>query len=747
MTVANPVDPYAYPLVRIMVMPQGKWTSGGQPWQALPATPRQDYNGRVYYGNPDSPNGFDLEMVERACLPDAGAAVFHFDYGTINGKLYDTDSSDPSAIYSAQNYAGYDVRIQMAEPPIGSSINFTPAWSTVFLGTIVAVEDTPFSGSDAYGGRRTYRCADLLSRAQRWPMDRHTTYRNGSFCVHARGNPGYNWAIQGYFRRVLGNKEPTGVNNDPYGDLGALAINYKCHTWSGTGEAATWNDLEVVNHALVSSRSAGEPVFYMSGSTSLLSFGQFAWPVSPGSDCFSFINRILDRKRARGVAYLDWSEASPDGPITPFITITPQTGGDVVVSNPSGGSPVTFPGATTAGTTVAVDLNGDARLVPGSLSLVYNDTGVIDYLESQGEPIEILVTLSPGDGTLDKRWNISDEALYEAIDPSSVPWQRLTNRWRPLWQRWGLNPDFLWYAKDGNGGTSQYINFYCDDSGAIKVGGSSGQAYETKSDSALVARVLSDIPIYEGYNYSSYPPVRFDGTVDTFSPPRLPPLVLLNSGSGEYLDAALALGASVSNDDWGIFLTCSNDAATGNRSFSDTTKPVYGAIADASQLVVSLGLQLGVPVRMASSNGGATYLTSCRRKIIKYEGLSLWLADSQAIWSINYASGSSSYWPRDPQRGAGGGSGTTPGILRDDRSQLAFLHCLAWEWYRNVHLTGQWTLEACGLLAGYPTLGMVVTTISSDSVGTYDPLTPITRIRYSASGQTTWVIDWNDLDL
>jgi len=235
--VALALIPLLYPLVRIQVMDPGHWTDGSQPWQTLPASRRLDKYGVAYYGDE---NGFDLDLVERACLPDVGAAVFHIDYGTINNQDYDTDGAGPpGSIYSADNYAGSDVRIQMAFPCTGVSSGFTPSWKTVFLGTVIAVEDQPFAGTDAYGGRRTYRCADLLWRTQRWVMNRHSVYVNSNQITHARGHPGYNWAVQGYYRRVLGNMEPTDVTLDPFGDLGALTANYRCFTWVDGGTADT----------------------------------------------------------------------------------------------------------------------------------------------------------------------------------------------------------------------------------------------------------------------------------------------------------------------------------------------------------------------------------------------------------------------------------------------------------------------------------------------------------------------------
>jgi len=429
-----------------------------------------------------------------------------------------------------------------------------------------------------------------------------------------------------------------------------------------------------------------------------------------------------------------------------------------IVATPPGGGSIVFPGAITAGTTVQIDLNGDERVQRETIKLTYNETASIDYLESQGELMEILATLSPGDGSIVPRWLAADATTYAAI-PLSTPWQRLTDRWRPVWQRWGLDPGWAWNVKDGAGGATSYINWYCQDDGTLALGGSSGNADPRSAISPLQSRVLSDIPVYEGYDYTANNHTRYDGTIDLIAPPRLKPLLLINV-SGQFYDAAAAHGAGFSNDDWGFFIQCSNDESTGNRTISDTSQATLGAGADATNLAVTVGIQLGVPVRMASANINPatnqpyTALDAVRRKVLKFPGIHLWLADYQAIWSISYSGGVA--WARPPQRTACGASSSAPGLLRDDRPSLAQLHALAWAWYSTIHLTGQYTINDCVLLPSFtdasgatipfPQIGQLVTLLTTDSYAPYDPETPITRVRWER-GQSTVVLDWNDLDL
>jgi len=181
----------------------------------------------------------------------------------------------------------------------------------------------------------------------------------------------------------------------------------------------------------------------------------FPWGVSEGEKCWDLLTRVLSRQRGRGVAFLDWADdsCSTDNftDIKPLITIRSQLAPDLVYIKPSDGSTVTVSQATTLNTAIDVDLQGDHRYVGDSLQLITNDSSGVDYLETQGEPIEVLVTLSGKDSTLEKRWSDADETTFKGIS-SSVWWQRTSTRWRHIfstlehssylgfqsrrWQRW-----------------------------------------------------------------------------------------------------------------------------------------------------------------------------------------------------------------------------------------------------------------------------------------------------------------------
>ena len=766
-------EPIFDPLVRIQVMEQGHWTDSTQPWVDMPMAARLDSLGVRYWGNI---NGVELDSVERTCLPDVGSAVFHMEFGYINGGQYDTGNvgEADTAWGLIKNGAGMDVRISIAEPPQGDSTGFTPTWKTIFIGTVVAQEDSPFAGSGE-AGRRTWRCSDLLWRTSRWPMNRHNNY-NGTFDIHCEGHPGYNFAVQGYYRRVIGNLDADNNYYDPYGDLGGLDVHYKAHTFAGIGAAATWTDLQVVNHALVCSRARGEPVLEVTGATSLLDLARFVWPVNDAEPCWDFINRVLARQRGRGLSFLDWTEdvGAPFN-VKPKITVTAQSYDDIT-ANPPGGSPVVFPGANSNGTSKDVDLTGDQRVVDGGISISKNDTGTCDYLESEGEPLEILVTLSPGDdGTLAKRWNASDEAAFAAL-PSGKTWLFNSSRWQYVWQRWGIPTDFDWTVKDGNNGATSgsagghSINWFCNDLGNLQLA-ATGTPVPSQTNSKTVTRIMSDLPLYEGYDYTANSLTRYDGAAqnaELYAPPRLRPLILRNFNRGNaaatYVDSVTADGSGLANDDFGV-LIISGDASIGQRPFSGVGGPAAGQFAPEA-LTLTVGLQLSNRVRMASAQTDPTtalpYVRekAPRRRSLRFPGIFLWLADPSAIWSIYDATINANN--QTPKRNAAGGTvssdGLTivPGIIRDDRSKLAQLHALAWSWYSSPRSTGQWQIRGCGLFddfplepsgsAPYPPIGAVVHHLTS-SVD-YFPNTPITRIRWDvASGVTTWVLDWNELDL
>lgn len=728
-----------WPLIRILVMPQGKWTSG-QTWEVLPQPNRVSV--------PDSsPNGYELEFCDRVALPEVGQAQFLFHYGDISGDTY-----------TPRDLIGYHVRIQGADEPDDDQA--TPMWRTIYLGTVESQTDNPWPSTYA-AGNRTYYCSDLLYRTSKWPLCHHHMYQAGlaNFYVHCFGHPGYNYAINGYFRRLLGNMDTSGSTVDPFGDN---PKGYKAHTWAGAATSKTWADVDVLEHALWSSRAAGEPIFTIKNPGNLPA-DAFPWQVGDGEKCWDLLCRVLSRQRGRGIAFLDWDDDSSDplAAISPYINVQPQNYNDITYTKPAAGGSVTVVGGSSSA--IAVDLTGDHRYVDGSLTLTVNNSTGVDYLETQGEPIECLVTLSGQDSTLDQRWTDADAAAFAAISPANF-WQRMNTRWRTVFQRWGIPIGWDFKAGDGNGGAKSSCFYITNAAGAIvqqTVGGT------FPSPSPLTCKIGCDIPIYEGWNYATSTPVRYDGASDYLAPPRNPCLILIKQGSNLYVNGGEYLGVGMQVDDFGVFVQYGPDQQAGTRLFAGPLSPVatndqYTPPGGFSKndLVISVGLTFGHHVRMSSANinpatGSAyTELDAGRKLYVRLNGAHLWLAHPGAIWEHDSLIATDKAMPA--KRAAAGGAGAVPGIIRDDRDSLALTHALAWAWYGTKRTSAQWSLRCCGLLPSfevadtdpvdYPTLGQIVQSIQAS--GTANPvLTPVSRIHYDhTAGRTSWFTDWQDLD-
>jgi hypothetical protein len=756
-----------FPLVRFLVMPPGSWGGATQPWVVLNQPQRYGFE---YL----KPYGYELQSVERVSLPAIGRAEFIYRYGNMTSTGKNLVKTVPAPL----DLTGYHVRIQAApyvDPKEGPLV-----WRTIFLGTVDSFSDSPWNGAES-AGNRTYFCSDLLYRTARWPLDKHGLYQDNTQYIHASGHPGYNYKIAGFFRRLMGNKGTSTVAC-PWGD----GTSYSTHAWPGSTGAQLWGDDEVLNHALASSRAKGEPTFTLKN-PGLLQGNTYAWPVSEGEKCWDLLIRILSRQRGRGVSFLDWADdpcsTNNFTDIVPLITMEPQNKDDIIYRKPSGGGNITITQALSQGTAIDVDLQGDHRYVDDSLQLVTNDSSGVDYLETRGEQIEVLVTLSGKDSTLEKRWSDDDEATFLGIS-SSVFWQRTSTRWRHVFQRWSLPVGWDFKVGDGNGGTKSSCHYACLSTGAIVSRDIAGTLTPSSTEyvpaaSPLTVKIGGDIPIYEGYDYASSSPGRYDGATDYLTNPRNPAMILvLTDVPNLYLNGAEYLGMGLQNDDFGVLIQYPNDQAAGTRFWSGAGSVVGGAFG-VDRLVLSASLTLSNRVRMSSSNlnpndsnNPYTDITAGRKLYINVPGACLWLAHPSAIWEHNVFAATDKAAPA--KRNAAGGSGEVPGLLRDDRDALAMSHAFAWAWYGTKRVSASWALKDCGFLpwftgdpAGgtsrqsikYPQLGQLVKTVSAagtslqkgattvDPTTSYKVNTPITRVHYNhVNGVTTWFTDWQDLD-
>lgn len=739
--------------------------------------------------------GFEVLFASRVCLPAVGEARIRFRYGLIDGRIVAPSDAtfqreragtawNPSTdTLTIPDLRRKEIRIQAA-PRVGD--NETPAWRTVWWGQCEFMEDRDAAGAPIPMGERIYHCVDGFYRTKRWPLNRHGFYllepdgTNTRKGERAIGHPGYNSVDSLGITR--GNKETSGDSFDPtkndLGKGGDGRYNVGYHVWDGAG--AIWTDRQAIEHAINVSRPLDQPVFLLSGTTQLYTNGEGSpYEVFDEDSAWDFASRACRRQRGRGVAFVDWEDDSgqPTGALTISIRVRPQLLGDVTYTVPGTSTHTVIPGATTAATTVEVDLIGDHRNAEKTFSLGDRDQHRVDYLESLGEKIQVLVTLSRYDGedekiSLDNRWLKADEDTFSAI----TRFKRVDERWRPVFQLYGIPR--TWGAKAGDHNRGKIIPYHrvdyrCLDDGTIAFPGGAGPVppNNTWDTDPILIEVLPDLPLLEGYDYKTKTIARKDAQDEKGTPQRRPPMILLRLAENRYIlgeEARQPMTINVGHD--GIFMYCPGDVdRTGAyRTVGDRSKAL-GSAYNNNQIGCTVGLALPHRVRLATAGTDADGKTltgaSIRRRLsLRHDSLHLWLASPGAIWDLDsnsttvtrvFGQGSAGL------RNAAAGSTDSPGILRDDRGILAKRHALSCEWFLRERRTATWGLRACGLLPSfeyadgngavggttpYPTLGYVVTALSAagqDSVIN----TPITSITYdNEEGLTTWTTDWGELD-
>lgn len=706
--------------------------------------------------NPES-SGFILESYSRALLPQLGEAKIIFRYGIFGGKIIGASQEQTYEQQQGQQWdvsadlggvpdlAGYEILIQMAPVyPRGTSYGdsgYTPAWQLVWWGTCEYQTDEGWGAAAIPAGQRTYHCVDALHRLKRWPLKSHGFVGGGTTIAPAYGNPGYNVSAES--SRTQGNRDSTAASFTT--QSGAAAF---MHCLPGAG--TTWTDLQVVNNVLAVARPPGEPLWELTGATTLFG-GTSSWPVQDGDTAWDLLNRIVDRSRGRGAVRCEYTQASPTGPVVPILKAYAQINDTITYDEPSG-SQVTINGATANVTAVDVDVIGDHRFVPDSLLLGEAEQYQVGYLESQGEPIEVLVTLSYQDGTLEIGWKASQETAFRALNPKN----RTEDKWKDVLQLHRLKRGFTCVTGNGNGGGMARCDYRCDDDGVVTVSAS-------PDTSPATIQVLDDTPVFIGYDYTSTP-VRYDGDASTVyagDPIRSPVRYFIRTGSDLYLElkeTGEAINPRVNPDGFLLETARAND---GLRFFYYTTLGNTQGSYQSSSLVITCAIRLPHRVRMATGDP-----TSKRRKVITHDGLHLWMAHPGAIWDLN-ASGRSAT-ASSPARRNASPDGSPAGGLRDDRNALARLHALSVAWYGPLFdLLGQqetepirrgcsWSLRCCGDIAStsdydgggvvYPTPGQVVKYISANGQR-IRLMTPVSSYIYdNTTGVSRWTTDWQDLD-
>lgn len=734
MSVVRPNDQsLQYAMFRVLAQPPGQPRSA---WQVLPMVQREDLG--------QAKNGFWVEEFERVCLPATGSAILRYQYGFIDGKntlLRPETSGEPTDVTTENevfNLRKFEIRIQASPKPTDKELRqgtFQPSWRTVWLGTCEAQTDMMAPGAGFAHGMRIYHCVDGLARTRLWPMRRHGFRVAAGDCVHVLGHPGYNaLMIDGH---IAGNREGTSYTFP--GEDGNFAPQVDFHTFPSVA-TGKWNDLTALTHALHASRGVNDPIFDIEGVTSPLSQAETVWAIDPDRDTvFDFMCRVLDRRRGRGLAFLDWDDDSdaPEAPIFPYITMNPEHYDSIEIPDH-----VTLPGALASGTTVDVDLIGDHCNDMASFVLGERIHNQADYLETLGERIEVMVTLSFKHDDLSRRF--AESEITEFKNRSNR--KRLDRRFDPVFQRWGLTDDPLTLADDGskNSARSRY-DYRCDDDGVIQQPGNGDE----RDTSPLVTELLHDLPIMYGYDYTNDATTRWDAANDLAEPVRQQPFVLLRVEDDKYIDAQAA-GFTLAMVRRDLIIAFPQNKQDGFRAISDTTEPKLGASFNEDDLVVTVAVRLPHRVRFASGDPNG------RRKMrIFHDNKHLWLAHPDAIWELDGAHGTAADTYPPFRNAVSGNTEAGAGIIRDDRDTLKLFHFLSKEWYQRERRPVKWALKDCGFLpytladgssAIYPRIGEVVDNMKAGGM-VHQIKTPITRIHYDCNkGVTTWETDWQDLD-
>lgn len=755
--------PHPRKLARILVAPA--FNLGAGPWEILPM--RASTN----------PGGYELLGFDRPFLPEIGQATFTCLYGIIDGRAVGAELGDVSRALrgaawdpdtdtaGARNLAGYEVRIQLAPWVAPGS---TPAWRTEWWGQVSLQEDRDWPGAPYPAGMRTYHCVDGFARARGWFLHRHSVYSSSRIYPGVAGALGYNIGADG---STVGNRSTVAVTSATDAQLLAAGIpadtdgRYYCHAPQGVD--ATWTDSQAIENACRIARAVGDPLFTLYGNGAgdstdplrLLSEPVGAWPVSESDTAWDLTARIAKRERGRGLVGPDWADdsADPTGTLSVRLRVFPQTDDTIAWIHPVTLAQSTLPGATSAGTTKqTVDLVGDHRLVAEDFRVATAHAQRVDAVETVGERIQVLVTVSAYDSTPSwaKTWDAAYEATVAALDAEV----RAAERYHGFWTLGQLPLDWRGEVADHNGGTVVYQDFRCNDDGALAV--SSADEYYT---SPLAVRLLPDLPLLAGYDYSSGTPARIDGADEDVTPPRRPPFVVVRVGSGAYLagdDLDPPMALRVGDHQAQVYAPADLAAGTRVIAGTSTASTEWSATYPWNALGLTLGLELPHRLRLRSIRSGlATSLVRVTQRI-EIPNLHLWLAHSGAIWDLDRGTVVGDGY--SPKRAAGGGSGVLPGILRDDRGTLARIHALACAWYLVPRQTATWSLRDCGLVDSfesvtdtetgdtttvtYPRWGQVVQQLRAAGQTRYLG-TPVTKVSYDHTRQiTTWETSWPSLD-
>jgi hypothetical protein len=668
-------------------------------------------------------NGLWVKSITRQVLPAIGEAEIVMEFGQIDGETV-----------TPLDLLGKHVRIQAARPPVGDE---TPTWRTVWLGRVAWQDDSISPGASIQRGTRLYRCQDLLySYLSQYPMDRHANYANTG--ALSFGHPGYNWR-RDQPGTTVGNRESTGSGFS--GPDSTTILNFGIDDDAAIKTTTTWTDGQALNNAMMIRRNTGDPLFVPDVQPSGLLSGVTPWEVRDGDVAWDVVTRILNRRRGKGLAYLDWDDdsAGPTGAIIPYVRVRPQLASDLTYTDPTGSS-VTISGASSVtDSTVIVDIQGDHRVVDSAFQIRDYGESTVDELTTEGEPILVAVTLSGFDGTLAERWTSAQETAW-AADPENPIYN-------PVLQRFGLLRTAVFTYEDGNNGvtvTGQRGDYWTNAVGQTSISHTGVTAPE-------MVEIEDCLPLWEGYDYTSGNGTPSASATADGLPRMRPPLVLIRTTDNRYITPEQL-------EDGGYQIKIDRDAIqfefNADRDGDRRIRTTYASrtITEAS-LTFTLGLRMPQRPRIVSAISG----TVRRRRTIRMDGCDLWVAHPGCIWALDLTSENADGYTAKRTTGTIT-TGVEGRVLKDDRATMARAHYLAWEWYRSdtSRCAVSYAIRDCGLLPtwtdisgtdrAYAKLGQMLTSLTAAGQ-TYTPNTPITRVEYdNGTGTTTWHTDWQELD-
>jgi len=746
--------------------------------------------------------GVELLEIERTSLPQVGKASFRYVYG----------KTALSTIAPPTTMIGYEVLLQLQD--------FEDNWHTVFWGTVDYEEDRMLPGREnTPTGEKIFYCIDGFARTMKWPMNRHSfdpLDSAPSVFGDTYGHPGYNYylAADG---PLLGNKSGYSYT-DPEG------VDIRAHIWQGAfstngdvNNPYLWTEYEAVNNACASTRAIGEPLFSLREGFANYN-NKSPIPVNIDESVFSVVSRICNRSRGLGTVAVKWAD-QPNGQIRVWLGVTPLNDTSIAFTyiNGDGGQVDGASGFTDFGTgrslsyknseTDPLDLTGDHRNLDNLFFLGTQEGQLYDYVETHGEHIEMAFTASLEDCTdgmagiyteasqfaWAPRWNTAERDIFEGLDVS----QRVMDRYRHIYQAFGLPRKWRGEAKDGKGANPHRIDVRCKDDGTLWQ----PELLSLSDTSPNSCEFLSYLPFYDAFKYDvTYPPKRLDNSPSNGMPNRRPCQVYLRVTEGALDRWFLPDGALPSTvvdkfqwpDQYGnfcptlsigpdyVFADSQYFRQYGQRLFADVARDAtlpddrkLNAQRDVTKLAFTVAIKLPYRLSFVSAPGVADlnarlslypagyfkdWKKAKRKRSIYVPNAHLWCASGSTIWDLQQTLNADAEEGMLALRAPMGATATGIAVIRDDRMRVQFFHQIASYWYLNLRKRLRFGQAYCGLIPFQKDVGGTPTTDYPVQINDHIELAQIngaeqtistncTSVKYNHQTQTTvWETDYFDLE-